>query len=51
MEEKNIIMGEIFEKFADIFGGHFNTPSKEEQVIAILKNIKKKLKKNINLEI
>ena len=45
MEEKNIIMGEIFEKFADIFGGHFNTPSKEEQVIAILKKYKEEAEK------
>ena len=45
MEEENITMGKIFEKFGDIFGGHFNTPSKEEQIIAILKKYKEDAEK------
>ena len=45
IEEKNITMEEIFEKFGDIFGGHYKKSSKEEQIISILKKYKEDAEK------
>lgn len=51
IEEKNITMEEIFEKYGDIFGGHYKTPLKEEQIIAILKKYKEGAEKRYKLDI